>query len=89
MTWIKFLFWLAAAYGLYYLFILVIDLLISRRNGGDHADDPVLSFREDILPVRLDRQDNAEFGLGFRLAADQHVALARKLALDVAPLVVA
>jgi pyruvate-ferredoxin/flavodoxin oxidoreductase len=30
-------------------------------------------------------EDNAEFGLGFRLAADQHVALARKLAERLAP----
>ena len=30
-------------------------------------------------------EDNAEFGLGFRLAADQHLALARRLARDLAP----
>ena len=30
-------------------------------------------------------EDNAEFGLGFRLAADQHVALARRLAQELAP----
>ncbi len=30
-------------------------------------------------------EDNAEFGLGFRLAADQHVALARRLAETLAP----
>src|ERR1019366_5568903 len=30
-------------------------------------------------------EDNAEFGLGFRLAADQHVELARKLAQSLAP----
>ncbi len=30
-------------------------------------------------------EDNAEFGLGFRLAADQHVELARKLAQALAP----
>ena len=30
-------------------------------------------------------EDNAEFGLGFRLAADMHVALAERLARDLAP----
>jgi pyruvate-ferredoxin/flavodoxin oxidoreductase len=30
-------------------------------------------------------EDNAEFGLGFRLAADQHLALARRLAEALAP----
>ena len=30
-------------------------------------------------------EDNAEFGLGFRLAADQHVALARRLLQQLAP----
>ncbi len=30
-------------------------------------------------------EDNAEFGLGFRLAADQHLALARRLAETLAP----
>ena len=30
-------------------------------------------------------EDNAEFGLGFRLAADQHVELARSLARRLAP----
>ncbi len=30
-------------------------------------------------------EDNAEFGLGFRLAADKHVELARKLARELAP----
>ncbi|MDE2581805.1 MAG: pyruvate:ferredoxin (flavodoxin) oxidoreductase [Rhodospirillales bacterium] len=30
-------------------------------------------------------EDNAEFGLGFRLTADQHLALARRLAQDLAP----
>jgi pyruvate-ferredoxin/flavodoxin oxidoreductase len=32
-------------------------------------------------------EDNAEFGLGFRLAADQHVALAQSLLLQMAPTV--
>ncbi len=32
-------------------------------------------------------EDNAEFGLGFRLAADKHVALARQLVQELAPLV--
>ncbi len=32
-------------------------------------------------------EDNAEFGLGMRMAVDQHVALARRLLLEVAPLV--
>ena len=30
-------------------------------------------------------EDNAEFGLGFRLAADKHLELARRLAQDMAP----
>jgi pyruvate-ferredoxin/flavodoxin oxidoreductase len=30
-------------------------------------------------------EDNAEFGLGFRLAADQHLSLARRLLRDLAP----
>ena len=30
-------------------------------------------------------EDNAEFGLGFRLSADQHLELARRLAQDLAP----
>ena len=30
-------------------------------------------------------EDNAEFGLGFRLGADQHLALARRLAQELAP----
>ena len=30
-------------------------------------------------------EDNAEFGLGFRLAADQHLSLARRLLQDLAP----
>jgi pyruvate-ferredoxin/flavodoxin oxidoreductase len=30
-------------------------------------------------------EDNAEFGLGFRLTADQHLALARRLVQDLAP----
>jgi pyruvate-ferredoxin/flavodoxin oxidoreductase len=30
-------------------------------------------------------EDNAEFGLGFRLAADKHLDLARRLARDLAP----
>ena len=29
-------------------------------------------------------EDNAEFGLGYRLAADQHLALARKLLAELA-----
>jgi len=32
-------------------------------------------------------EDNAEFGLGFRLAADKHLDLARELAREMAPLV--
>ncbi len=32
-------------------------------------------------------EDNAEFGLGFRLAADKHLALARALLAQLAPVV--
>ncbi|MDR3537877.1 MAG: pyruvate:ferredoxin (flavodoxin) oxidoreductase [Acetobacteraceae bacterium] len=55
--------------------------------GGNLPVTPWSANREGRGPAWSNSlfEDNAEFGLGYRLAADQHVALARKLLQDLAP----
>jgi pyruvate-ferredoxin/flavodoxin oxidoreductase len=55
--------------------------------GGNLPVTPWSTNREGRGPAWSNSlfEDNAEFGLGFRLAADQHVELARKLARALAP----
>jgi pyruvate-ferredoxin/flavodoxin oxidoreductase len=56
--------------------------------GGNLPVTPWSANREGRGPAWSNSlfEDNAEFGLGFRLAADQHVELARSLAKQLAPL---
>ncbi|MBN8909641.1 MAG: 4Fe-4S binding protein, partial [Rhodospirillales bacterium] len=55
--------------------------------GGNLPVTPWSANREGRGPAWSNSlfEDNAEFGLGFRLAADQHVELARSLAQRLAP----
>jgi pyruvate-ferredoxin/flavodoxin oxidoreductase len=55
--------------------------------GGNLPVTPWSKNREGHGPAWSNSlfEDNAEFGLGFRLAADKHRALAETLALDLAP----
>ncbi|HUN43896.1 MAG TPA: pyruvate:ferredoxin (flavodoxin) oxidoreductase [Acetobacteraceae bacterium] len=55
--------------------------------GGNLPVTPWSANREGRGPAWSNSlfEDNAEFGLGFRLAADQHVELARTLAKQLAP----
>jgi pyruvate-ferredoxin/flavodoxin oxidoreductase len=55
--------------------------------GGNLPVTPWSTNREGRGPAWSNSlfEDNAEFGLGFRLAADKHLDLARRLARDLAP----
>jgi pyruvate-ferredoxin/flavodoxin oxidoreductase len=55
--------------------------------GGNLPVTPWSTNREGRGPAWSNSlfEDNAEFGLGFRLAADQHLALAHRLARQLAP----
>ncbi len=55
--------------------------------GGNLPVTPWLKNREGRGPAWSNSlfEDNAEFGLGYRLAADKHLALAEQLARDLAP----
>ncbi|MDR1990881.1 MAG: pyruvate:ferredoxin (flavodoxin) oxidoreductase [Acidobacteriaceae bacterium] len=55
--------------------------------GGNLPVTPWATNREGRGPAWSNSlfEDNAEFGLGFRLAADQHVTLAHRLAKELAP----
>jgi pyruvate-ferredoxin/flavodoxin oxidoreductase len=57
--------------------------------GGNQPVTPWTKDREGRGPAWSNSlfEDNAEFGLGFRLAADKHLELARALLLQLAPVI--
>ena len=59
MTWIKFAAWLAVIYGLYYLTLIVWDLMRSGRT-SPKTDEQILSFTEHMEVIKPASEPVAE-----------------------------
>ena len=59
MNWTHFLLWLAGGYGLYYLIVIVSDLVRSKRQNIATANPHELTFSEQVTPVQLTTQTTA------------------------------
>jgi hypothetical protein len=56
MNWTHFLLWLAGGYGLYYLIVILADLLRSKRKAVASGNQHELTFSEQVTPVQLATQ---------------------------------
>lgn len=56
MNWTHFLLWLAGGYGLYYLIVILSDVVRSKRHGAASGNPHELTFSEQVTPVQLAAQ---------------------------------
>jgi hypothetical protein len=54
MNWLHFLLWIAGVYGLYYVVIILLDIVKSNRSPNVKMAGNELTFSEPIQPQKLD-----------------------------------